>query len=747
MTTQVITAKLNEREKSFDSINKGRIKSSSKSSYLTSSLRNLNYPSTTTLTLESYNRRQIDYLSELKRNYYQIDSSRELEKPIYLSYESNANFQEKKFIIDLVRQLKENSYYEDIWFDKDEFKLDKPYWAMSRLEACEKSQAAIVIVTSNYYENQLSVYESKIIYDLKKDENKNYYLALILLHFKGYSSYHTSTVMSEAEEIKTKKLLQNFSLLKPMIEKADLFINFTDSNLAKLSLNEKVSFCVGCLTNNLDKYAKFKKHAPPQTPFYDNQTENIESISPTRLSYKSTIKSIDQNKPYKNKQLLLFKQFDVQQWLEEIGINEYHRTNFAEFQADGFLLCSCTDDDFVHIFDIDSKVTRKLLRNSIVNKLESDLQITENWHLKLKYIKPSKINSIYIIYDPLDSSLISPLLNELNENHADITYHQGFGTSKEEFLRKNAFSMANAKHILVYLTENSCQSQFVFFECIFCLLVLNRPKIVSILTDKGLWQKMKFGLKALLGEHFAIDFTSKRNIKPILQLIKPKLNSYESLVVLEKSVLDEQAFKPLHLLANTSIDSNKVTYDRIKVYISQIADHWETHKRLEKLLNALETFNIKCWFELFNVESKRVQQKTTTFGATRSMNFLEEYENVSGGMSSVQVLLCCITPKYLSSETCIKDIHLADSLKIPIIPIMLRSGVTWPPESVQYHIRKILSPLKCIDITSDIMLKRNIAQIISAIHTGISKTTSTALPVINKQNVNQTKFLKFSSKK
>ena len=94
--------------------------------------------------------------------------------------------------------------------------------------------------------------------------------------------------------------------------------------------------------------------------------------------------------------------------------------------------------------------------------------------------------------------------------------------------------------------------------------------------------------------------------------------------------------------------------------------------------------------------------------------------NINGTLKTAQVLICCITPKYVNSDICVKDVNLAEALHIPIIPILLKPCI-WPPENIQFQVRRILAPLKCIDISNDALLKRNLPQIISCIHQSVNR--------------------------
>ena len=341
---------------------------------------------------DAFSSKHANSLIDIKKSYYDVFDN-ETDKEIFISYETNANIQERKFIVDLVRQLKENHMNDDIWFDKDEYLIGKPTWTVSRLEAVERSSAAILIVTPGYFENPLSIFESKSLLE-HKIANENFYLIVIMLYIKGYPRFNnqTSSIFNDAERLRGRKILQNFSLLQPIIDKSNLFINLSDAKLMPLSLAEKVSHCIGVLTNNLEKYAKVKRPAPPMTPFDESdslmniQQETMTANTPLNLSVCGTslsvyslhtnyIKGLQSQEQgtnkhsYAFKSLITFKPNDVQQFLEDIGVEEYFRINFADYRVDGFLLSAISDEDLAYIFDIDNKLVRKKIRTAISGKL------------------------------------------------------------------------------------------------------------------------------------------------------------------------------------------------------------------------------------------------------------------------------------------------------------------------------------------------------------------------------------------
>ena len=70
------------------------------------------------------------------------------------------------------------------------------------------------------------------------------------------------------------------------------------------------------------------------------------------------------------------------------------------------------------------------------------------------------------------------------------------------------------------------------------------------------------------------------------------------------------------------------------------------------------------------------------------------------------VVLCCVTPKYLQTDSCVKELTLADSLYKPILPVMLRF-CPWPPEGTSAHLRQMLARVTPIDLSNDKLFRQN----------------------------------------
>ena len=75
-------------------------------------------------------------------------------------------------------------------------------------------------------------------------------------------------------------------------------------------------------------------------------------------------------------------------------------------------------------------------------------------------------------------------------------------------------------------------------------------------------------------------------------------------------------------------------------------------------------------------------------------------------LQAARVVISCITPKYMQSDNCIKDLTLADTLHKPILPVMLRF-CPWPPEGAPSQVRKILAKHVPVDLSNDKLFKQN----------------------------------------
>lgn len=159
---------------------------------------------------------------------------KKIKKGIYISYSPDAGFQERAFISDLVRQLKENNMADDIWFDKDENCIDSPIWFSQRMEAVEKCQAAILILSDAYFTCPVSVYESRTLFERQ------------LLNLHSVQTF--SVLYSELSQTNIPKNYTNSNLLLNTVD-------LTTTAHSKLSVAEKTSVVLSGIMESLEKFA------------------------------------------------------------------------------------------------------------------------------------------------------------------------------------------------------------------------------------------------------------------------------------------------------------------------------------------------------------------------------------------------------------------------------------------------------------------------------------------------------------
>ncbi|KAI0209852.1 hypothetical protein LSAT2_005446 [Lamellibrachia satsuma] len=92
-----------------------------------------------------------------------------------------------------------------------------------------------------------------------------------------------------------------------------------------------------------------------------------------------------------------------------------------------------------------------------------------------------------------------------------------------------------------------------------------------------------------------------------------------------------------------------------------ISYQWDIQDEVRALRNKLETAGFTCWMDVGQM------------GGGDQL-----YGKIDTAIRGCKVAIACITPKYIVSQLCMKEVGLADLLRKPIIPI-LYSNVPWPP--------------------------------------------------------------------
>ena len=301
-----------------------------------------------------------------------VPKAKKIKKGIFVSYSPDAGFVERKFVVETVKQLKENNLAEDIWFDKDEENTGSPCWFSLRMEAVEKCKAAILFLSDSFFLCPVSLYEGKAL--LERSNANVHSVAIFPILF---------TPIEKAEPPK-----EFHGVLKQAVD-------LTTAEHAKLSLAEKSSIVIGTIMESLEKFACM----------------NL-PMSITSLESEFTGE-------YKKKKICQWSASDLQEWLFKLGIKEFYRQSLAENMVDGFLLMSLTDHDMINYLGIDSRVVRKKIMQSILTTLDKEHKQIDNWHLRARSQR-AKPDMIYLIYDPADVRLAQNIKIDLRKKNLQV---------------------------------------------------------------------------------------------------------------------------------------------------------------------------------------------------------------------------------------------------------------------------------------------------------------------------------------
>ena len=155
--------------------------------------------------------------------------------------------------------------------------------------------------------------------------------------------------------------------------------------------------------------------------------------------------------------------------------------------------------------------------------------------------------------------------------------------------------------------------------------------------------------------------------------------------------------------------------------------------KVEDIRRILEANRLNCWADMSStgVNASAASARGHSSISTRSSHHAVGSElstesilsQIQRSMRSAAVVLCCVTPKYLQSNNCIKDLTLAESLNKPIIPIMLRF-CPWPPEAAPVPVRKILVKHSPVDLSGEKLFKQNMPILIDRIKKCVEEQVS-----------------------
>ena len=149
-----------------------------------------------------------------------------------------------------------------------------------------------------------------------------------------------------------------------------------------------------------------------------------------------------------------------------------------------------------------------------------------------------------------------------------------------------------------------------------------------------------------------------------------------------------------------------------------ISYQWDMQLKVEDIKQLLENQGMLCWADISSMHQQYAQQRQHSSKSTRSsithLDVVSEtlQSQIQRNMKSASVVISCITPKYLQSDNCKKDLTLAEHLNKPIIPLLLRFS---PLESAPDVVRKIIAKFSCIDLSNDRLYKQNLALVLEKV--------------------------------
>ncbi|ELT96820.1 hypothetical protein CAPTEDRAFT_205152 [Capitella teleta] len=326
---------------------------------------------------ESFSNKESSFIRAVRKEALKLEggpsrdgtrSRRKIKKGVFVSYSPDSGFMERKFVMETVKQLKENNLSEDIWFDKDEKNTDSPCWFSLRMEAVERCRGAVLVLSDSYFSCPVSVYEGKALAERIRYDPNSVKLFVVLYAI--------------SDEIEIPKIYYHL---------ASHVIDLTKTEHTKKSLAEKTSVVVGSIMIELEHLASIHAPPPPYCPVDHEFTGE-----------------------YKKKKICQWSVSDLQEWLYKMGIKEFYRQSMAESMVDGFLLMAMTDQDMVTQLGVESRVVRKKIMQQILITLDKEHKLADNWHLRSRTQRP-RSNCVYLVYDPADVRLAQSLKLDLTK--------------------------------------------------------------------------------------------------------------------------------------------------------------------------------------------------------------------------------------------------------------------------------------------------------------------------------------------
>ena len=171
----------------------------------------------------------------------------------------------------------------------------------------------------------------------------------------------------------------------------------------------------------------------------------------------------------------------------------------------------------------------------------------------------------------------------------------------------------------------------------------------------------------------------------------------------------------------SSVSESSIEEQAPPVFISY---QWDMQSRVEEIRHVLQVHGISCWADISPAMASSQQRMHS--GVSQRSAHVPEFSMPENLQSQIQrtmkaaaVVICCVTPKYMQSDNCMKDLTLAETFHKTIIPVMMRF-CPWPPEGAPGPVRKILVKHTPIDLSNEKMFKQNILTLLEKVRRHVS---------------------------
>ncbi|OWF40846.1 hypothetical protein KP79_PYT09248 [Mizuhopecten yessoensis] len=107
---------------------------------------------------------------------------------------------------------------------------------------------------------------------------------------------------------------------------------------------------------------------------------------------------------------------------------------------------------------------------------------------------------------------------------------------------------------------------------------------------------------------------------------------------------------------------------------------WGKQKQIKQLYKRLSELGLTCWMDIYQM------------GGGDSL-----FDKIDRGVRGCKVILTCVTTKYTVSANCRREVSLADTLKKPVVSLMLEK-MKWPPSG---PMSSVITQFPLIDFNQD----------------------------------------------